>query len=64
MLAFLVRISLRCNFDCNFIALYYRDSGVNATNVQRQNINKDGHDANKSMDAKGRGGKQEKYMIK
>ena len=40
------------------------DSGVNATNVQRQNINKDEHDTNKSMDAKGRGWKAEKYMIK
>ena len=47
-------------FNCNFIAAYDRDSGVNATNVQRQNINKDGHDTNKSMDAKGRGWKARK----
>ena len=40
------------------------DSGVNATNVQRQNINKDGHDTNESMVLKEGDGKQEKYMIK
>ena len=60
-------VSISCTYkfyDVILIAilllLYDRDSGVNATNVQRQYINKDGHDANKSVDTKGRGWKARK----